>query len=465
MFVFVVIFYYVFNAYVSTKSPYQELYIDVPIDHFTFSSANDTFKLRYLLTEDYYVKGGPTFIYCGNEADITVFFQNTGFLLDIAPQFNALVVFAEHRYYGKSMPFGKNSLTSPEYLKYLSSAQALADFVWLIDILGQKYYSTMITNDTYPFIAFGGSYGGMLAAWLRMKYPHIVLGSIASSAPILQINNVKTCEMFNQIVTNSYTSYNNCSLPIKLSWQAIRNLTKTDAGKKNVTAIFNLCKPLHSQMDINELIDGIEDIYVNLAMLNYPYPTNFISSLPAHPIQTFCNKLQSFDVVKTPLNLIEAIASAIAIFTSDPRNCTNFENGIMNPTEYAWNFQACFELIMPSCSSKDDMFEPIQWDYRNFSNDCFKRYGVRSYKPEGILLEYGGKILKYASNIVFSNGLLDPWSSGGILQNVSETVLAILIPEAAHHYDLRGSNVVDTKYVIDARKFHVNVIKKWLKMN
>jgi lysosomal Pro-X carboxypeptidase len=58
----------------------------------------------------------------------------------------------------------------PAHLQYFTSEQALADYAVFI---------RNITKDAgrmNPVIVFGGSYGGMLAAWFRMKYPHLVAG-------------------------------------------------------------------------------------------------------------------------------------------------------------------------------------------------------------------------------------------------------------------------------------------------
>lgn len=71
----------------------------------------------------------------------------------------------------------------------------------------------------------------------------------------------------------------------------------------------------------------------------------------------------------------------------------------------------------------------------------------------------------WGSNIIFSNGLIDPWHALGVLSSPNEanSVVAIVIPESAHHADLRGPHPYDPPYVVAARKQESAIIAGWLK--
>jgi lysosomal Pro-X carboxypeptidase len=62
---------------------------------------------------------------------------------------------------------------------YLTAEQAMADYAELIWEIreGSRAHDS-------PVVGFGGSYGGMLASWFRIKYPHMMEGAVAGSAPI-----------------------------------------------------------------------------------------------------------------------------------------------------------------------------------------------------------------------------------------------------------------------------------------
>ena len=164
--------------------PYKELYFDQLLDHFNYNSFDQqTFKQRYLVCSTFWKPDeGPIFFYTGNEGSITNFYDNTGFLFDIAPQFGALIIFAEHRFYGQSLPAGLIKSFKKPYLGLLTIEQALADYAVLLDTLKVELNFT-----DAPIIAFGGSYGGMLAAYMRLKYPNIIDGALAASSPVLSI--------------------------------------------------------------------------------------------------------------------------------------------------------------------------------------------------------------------------------------------------------------------------------------
>ncbi|MCC5792185.1 MAG: septum formation initiator [Legionellaceae bacterium] len=139
------------------------------------SSESGSFQQRYYIDESYGKQpDSPVFFYiCGEAACEASVLQ--GAIRDYAQKFHAKLVALEHRYYGKSQPFPN---LSTENLRYLSTEAALDDLA---------YFQRWLQKEKGwqgKWIAFGGSYPGNLSAYYRLKYPYLVHGALASSAPV-----------------------------------------------------------------------------------------------------------------------------------------------------------------------------------------------------------------------------------------------------------------------------------------
>ncbi|CAL1299415.1 unnamed protein product [Larinioides sclopetarius] len=448
-----------FLSWTCESLEYEEHYITQKVDHFGFG-IDKTYEQRYFANYKYYnPENGSIFLYTGNEGEIEMFVNNTGFMEEIAPEFGAAVIFAEHRYYGKSMPFGKFSLDNNTVKGYLSSEQALADFATLIYHLKNK----LPGGNKASVIAFGGSYGGMLAAWIRIKYPHLVNGALASSAPILLFTNEASCYAHPAIITKDFMrSGISCPKNIRRSWEVIRKIGKSDSGAKFLSDTFKTCQAIKPS-DINSFVDWIASTWQSLAMTDYPYPTNFLNPLPGNPINVSCQFLldESVDDETLVVNIYKA-ASVFLNYTGNLKCNDVFQTSDASISDKMWAYQTCTELVEPDCASgTTDMFEPKPWNFTAYSEHCWKEFQVRPI-ANMVSVTYGGTNINSSTNIIFTNGNLDPWSGAGILKSLSDTLIAIVMDGAAHHLELRSSNPADPDSVKKARVVIRSWIHKWI---
>jgi lysosomal Pro-X carboxypeptidase len=467
----------------------SERWFEQPVSHYDATptpGAKPTWMQRYFVCRADLLarRGAPILFYCGNEANVELYVNATGLLWEHADALGAGLVFAEHRFFGRSLPCAPDEI--PKRLGWLSSEQALADYARLLRALRAD------GGRQRPAVAFGGSYGGMLASWLRMKYPSAVDGAIAASAPILSFLGLSPAYdmgSFAKLVTFDASANGGgseaCVERVRAAWKLVLALGTSTAGRARLDAIFRLCPSsrLASESDALVLAGWLQSAMDFMAMGSFPYASSYMlngdGSLPPFPLREMCRRIEEASEpaagsggAPQPGMLLAALREGVGIFynyTGSPagaRGC--FDLGVTGNDETTadgqrWDWLYCSDLLQPAArDGVNDMFYPQPFDLAAVAAGCRERWHVEP-RPEWPVTNYGGwAALRAASNIVFTNGELDPWRGGGVTVNVSSTVRSYVIPGVGHHVDLFFSHAADTEPLRAVRAAQIAAVRSWI---
>ncbi|KAH9700236.1 prolylcarboxypeptidase-like protein [Citrus sinensis] len=431
-------------------------YYTQTLDHFNYKPESyATFQQKYIKNFKYW--GGastssPIIVYIGEEAPLTFGVHGKGFIVDLASRFKAMLLYIEHRYYGDSMPFGSfdEAFRDANTLGFLSSTQALADCAQLITDVKRN-----LSAENCPVIAIGGSYGGMLASWLRLKYPHIATGALASSAPILYFDDLTPQNGYHVVVTNDFRDVSeSCYNTIKQSWSEIDRVAGQTNGLTTLSNIFQTCSPLNSS---KELKDHLGMIYVISAQNDNP---------PYNPVSKVCGAIDGAPKGTDILGKVAAGLNASLLRGGPEAQCNHIIDFTPKNTS-GWTWQTCTEMVMPIGHGENDtMFQGSPFDLNNYTKSCQALFGVTP-KPHWITTEFGGHDIKsvlgnFSSNIIFSNGLRDPYSVGGVLEDISDSVVAVYTKDGAHGLDLLDATPSDPEWLLAERQKEIKIIELWI---
>jgi len=540
------------------------------LDHFGGEAA--TFDQRLCVYEGFVPHNvSRILLYVGNESPVDEYVNNTGLMWEYgALRPGTLLVWAEHRYEARSTP---RTAGVEACLSYCTVEQALADYALVVAKLHAAYGRT-------PVVAVGGSYGGMLAAWFRLKYPASVQGAIAASAPIwglplcrppLNGGAVAVARAFGEAGGSEHCAHN-----LHGAFPVIAELGKTAAGRALLSERFRLCPgTLGTDQEAGlRLAEAVQGVFFDVAEANYPFSSTYITSavgpgkypLPSWPARVACEQLAapivavhgggaefvvsvdgasvhvSWDVTVSDFfprataadlesmpqlrRLLDGARGAWGVWCNvtkqltcfDPRRCDS-SNGVANDyrpavepksdtcsAQYAggpasaWEPVVCNDdlnlvnylhqggddgLYWPPNHAKGASLEDALGPVGTVGEGCAAPPGLSGYPatsdPWSRWLDafFGGRSLEGYSNVIFSNGLLDPWSGAGVyddasvlrpgaytgpwLRNISSRrdVAALILPLGAHHLDLMFSDDKDPPEAPYARAVEYAAIDRW----
>ncbi|XP_026486617.2 putative serine protease K12H4.7 [Vanessa tameamea] len=432
------------GGYINTR------WIEQNLDHFD-PKERRKWNMRYFEGLNFWKLDGPIYLFLGGESSASSGWIYTGIMYDLAKETHGAMFVSEHRYYGQSKPLNTTDVNN---FKYLSSVQALADNAKLL-----KSIKLLPIFKNSKVVVIGGSYSGNLAAWMRLKYPDLVDAAIASSGPVLAKTDFYE---YLEKVNDNYEQYGGtgCLDNIRNIFARYDKLLQSSEGIEQLKKEENICNECDMTVSENQQLFFVSK--ADVFMYNSQYGTT-------DTIEDHCKTLNRTLELKTSQN------ASKPNFWSERTQCYSYDFNAMieefraeeNDWILAWVYQTCTEFgYFQTTTSKSQPFtDNIRLDF--YTKMCTALYGAEfdekrvdaSVKRTNEM--YGG-LKPNVTNVVFSNGDLDPWSSLSVLEDLSYKAPAVVIPRASHCRDLFSNIKGDSEELREARKHIRYLIKNWI---
>ncbi|KAL2096293.1 hypothetical protein ACEWY4_008441 [Coilia grayii] len=436
------------------------------LDHFNGADTR-VWKQRYFINDSFYRPGGPVFLMIGGEGPANPAWMQYGTWLTYAEKLGALCFLLEHRFYGKSHPTEDLSTSN---LRFLSSRQALADLAHFRVVVAEGR-----GLGASRWVVFGGSYPGSLAAWFRLKYPHLAHAAIATSAPIHATVNFPE---YLEVVWRSLASYSSeCPLLVKKASDTLSQMLKNPLLYSNITRDFQLCSPLQldSFMDSAHFLEALAGNFMDVVQYNQDNRA-FEGVVGTNiTIKVLCDVMADASlggVYERYAAVSRLMLHTLSQRCLDPRYSA-FLHDITNtswsgPGPAAgrqWVYQTCTEFgFYQSTDSPNQPFTGFPLPYH--LQQCEDIFNMSAGGVEVCVRDtnecYGGYGLR-ATRIVFPNGSIDPWHALSVTQDLSTAMPAIFIKGTAHCANMYPARAEDLPQLGLARDHVYLLLQQWLK--
>ncbi|KFB44463.1 AGAP005914-PA-like protein [Anopheles sinensis] len=417
-----------------------DLWFEQILDH-NDPTNGATWKQRYYVNDQFFNASdpnAPVFLMIGGEGEATARWMHEGAWIHYAEKHGALCFQLEHRFYGKSHP---TEDLSTKNLAYLTSEQALADLAYFIVGMNEKY---ALNPHDHKWIAFGGSYPGSLAAWLREKYPSLVHGSISSSGPLLA--KIDFVEYYDTVVRSLGRYSTECVDSVKSGMQQVETLLKHMIGQRTLNDKFQLCDPVEKSianpLDVASLFEAIASNFAGVVQYNKdnsPHATVTIDEV--------CDVMANQTIGAPVTRLAEVNRMLLKqgnqscldyVYDKTVRQMQNvsWDSDVASGARQ-WTYQTCNEFGFYQTSNDPDAVFGDRFPVEFFVRQCADIYGAR-FGAESLAraiyrtnTNYGA-LNPATTNVLYVHGNIDPWHRLGLTESNDIHTPTILIDGTAH---------------------------------